>query len=472
MVWGGVTQGSGNAFLTGFMHVFRINRIETARDVLEADMLLRFAVSNFRSLAQEQEMLFTASRLQGGEVDLISASSVPKHKILPATLMYGANAAGKSNFLDAFRRMCRIVTESHKSGDAESKLPYTPFKLDPEAPSKPTVFSVDFVANGQHYGYSFSNTAREIVFEELFQFNDGRASLLFRRDAEEYSFGRKLRGPLNTIKAITRANSLFISAAAQNNHDLLTEVQSYFSRVLFENSINISSQQALFKINMEHKTNIPSQVIEFLSTAGTGVVSYKSVEPDETDEEKAEKSKVRDAIVSALSSALGTDIPPPDPLQEMEVKLGHVCRTGETVFLDLSEESSGTKRLISSLPNIFIALEQGLPVCVDEIDASLHTHVASLILELFSSTQTNPHGAQLIATTHDTNLLRSKCLRRDQIWFAEKSSHGETQIFSLADFKTRPEDNMEKAYLQGRFGAVPSPSARAVARAMVGAGQQ
>ncbi len=435
-------------------------------------MLMRFAVSNFRSLAAEQEMLFTASRLQGGEVDLISAAGVPKHKLLPAALMYGANAAGKSNFLDAFRRMCRIVTESHKSGDSESKLPFSPFKLDVESVTKPTAFEVDFVTNSQHYVYRFSNTSREIVFEELQQFSDGRASLLFRREGEEYNFGRKLKGPLSTIRAITRPNSLFISAAAQNNHALLTEVQSYFSSILFESSINTSSQQALFRINREHKNNIPSQVIEFLSTSGTGIVSYKAVEPDETEEEKATKSKLREAIANAISSTLGTDITPPDPLEEMEVKLGHVSRTGETVFLDLSEESSGTKRLISSLPSIFIALERGLPVCVDEIDASLHTHVASLIIELFSKAETNPYGAQLIATTHDTNLLRSKCLRRDQIWFAEKGPHGDTQIFSLADFKTRPEDNMEKAYLQGRFGAVPSPSARAIARAMVGVEQQ
>jgi AAA15 family ATPase/GTPase len=430
-------------------------------------MLLRFAVSNFRSLSEEQEMLFTASRLQGDGVDLISVPCVPRYKLLPAALMYGANAAGKSNFLEAFRRMCRMVTESHKSGDSESKLPYSPFKLDVDRTTKPTTFSVDFVAKNEQFSYNFAYTSREIIFEELQQFTEGRASLLFRRDGEDYSFGRKLKGPLNTIRAITRPNSLFISAAAQNNHTLLTEVQSYFSSILFESSISTSSQQALFRINMEHKNRIPSQVIEFLSTSGTGIVSYKAVQPEETDEERSTKSKLREAITSAIVSAFGTDFPTPEPLEEMEVKLGHVGRSGETVFLDLSEESSGTKRLISSLPSIFTALERGNPVFVDEIDASLHTHVASLIIELFSHAETNPNGAQLIATTHDTNLLRSKCLRRDQVWFADKGPHGDTQIFSLADFKTRPEDNMEKAYLQGRFGAIPSPSARAIARAML-----
>lgn len=431
-------------------------------------MLLRFSVSNFRSLADEQEILFTASKLQGDGVDLISVPCLPKHKVLPVALMYGANAAGKSNFLDAFRRMCRIVAESHKSGDAESRIPYNPFKLDADKASSPTSFSIDFVVNNQQFTYSFSHTDKEIVSEELNQFSEGRSSLLFLRSGQEFSFGRKLKGPLNVIKSITRANSLFISSAAQNNHTLLTEVQSYFASVHFESSITTSSFQAQFRINTEHKNSIPAQVIEFLSTSGTGIVSYKAVQKERTEEQLAKRHKLRDALTSAFATAFGTDIPPPELSDDvMEVKLGHVGRSGDTVFLDLSEESAGTQRLLSSLPNVFSALERGSPVCVDEIDASLHTHVASLIVELFSNEETNPRGAQLIATTHDTNLLRSRCLRRDQVWFAEKGTFGETQIFSLADFKTRPEDNMEKAYLQGRFGAVPSPSVRAIARSMM-----
>jgi AAA15 family ATPase/GTPase len=104
---------------------------------------------------------------------------------------------------------------------------------------------------------------------------------------------------------------------------------------------------------------------------------------------------------------------------------------------------------------VFQALDEGAPFVIDELDASLHTQACEAVLALFSSPETNPRGAQLIATTHDTNLLRSRMLRRDQIWFTEKDGHGATHLYPLTDIRTRKEDNIEKGYLQGRFGAIP-----------------
>jgi AAA15 family ATPase/GTPase len=439
---------------------------------LEVTMLLRFSASNFRSIAEEQEMLLTASKLSGDGADLISSPALPKYKVLPVALMYGANAAGKSNFLEALLRMCKMVANSHRSGSADSELIYRPFKLDLEMSRLPTKFSTDFIVDESHFVYEFAFTKKEIVEEELTQISEGRASLLFRRNGELFVFGRKLKGPLNVIRTLTRPNSLFLSAAAQNNHLLLTKIYSYFSNIAFESSLTPESSQAQLRINKELKNNIPSQVIDFLSGAGTGIISYKTMQPDQTEEELSQKIKLREAIFNAMASAFGTEaLPVPSMDDELEVKLGHLNRSGETVYFDLSEESAGTKRLLSSLPSIFNALDKGIPICVDEIDASLHTHIAMLIVALFSSKETNPKGAQLLATTHDTNLLRSPSLRRDQIWFAEKSDHGETRIFSLADFKIREGDNMEKAYLQGRFGAIPATSVHRLARSLLVAGQ-
>ena len=93
---------------------------------------------------------------------------------------------------------------------------------------------------------------------------------------------------------------------------------------------------------------------------------------------------------------------------------------------------------------------------IDELDSSLHTHACEAVLKLFCTRKINQNGAQLVVTTHDTHLMKSKVLRRDQLWFTEKGVSGATKLYPLSDIRTRKDDNIEKGYLDGRFGAVPS----------------
>ena len=137
-----------------------------------------------------------------------------------------------------------------------------------------------------------------------------------------------------------------------------------------------------------------------------------------------------------------------------EISLGHQA-AADIQFLDIKRESAGTLRLLVLLKPIFEALDNGFLVVIDELDASLHTYLAEQIVALFNSKKTNPKGAQLIATTHDTNLLCADYLRRDQVWFVEKDRNGASTLYPLTDIRTRAADNLEKGYLQGRFGAVP-----------------
>ena len=140
--------------------------------------------------------------------------------------------------------------------------------------------------------------------------------------------------------------------------------------------------------------------------------------------------------------------------------------SGNPVYFDFQQESTGTQRLIVLLRQIYKSLDTGTPIIIDELDASLHSKACEAVVALFVSPKTNPRGAQLIATTHDTNLMRSPLLRRDQIWLTEKSSEGATELFSLSDFPTRATDNLERAYMQGRFGATPfTGSARTLVEA-------
>jgi AAA15 family ATPase/GTPase len=144
-----------------------------------------------------------------------------------------------------------------------------------------------------------------------------------------------------------------------------------------------------------------------------------------------------------------------EPQNPLVAQLGRSNFDGEIEFFDLQDESTVTIRLLSFLGPIFKALDAGTVVIVDEIDTSLHTLACEQIIALFQSPKTNPKGAQLIATTHDTNLLNPDTLRRDQVWFTEKDETGSTRLYPLTDYKPRKAENLERGYLQGRYGGIP-----------------
>ncbi|RMF70164.1 MAG: ATP-binding protein [Alphaproteobacteria bacterium] len=170
----------------------------------------------------------------------------------------------------------------------------------------------------------------------------------------------------------------------------------------------------------------------------------------------SEDIKFRHALITALRSMgeeIGEEVDEPDEFQILQ--FAHHGKGGRKVFFEIEDESDGTLRLLTLLDPVFTALETGGSVIIDELEASLHTEAASAILRLFLSKKTNPHGAQLIATTHNTNLLNTEELRRDMVWFVEKDEEGASHLYPLSDFRTRKEWNIERGYLQGRFGAIP-----------------
>ena len=175
----------------------------------------------------------------------------------------------------------------------------------------------------------------------------------------------------------------------------------------------------------------------------------------ELSEQILEMVKILDSVMEKYSKEeFETDFP--DDYKRVEIELGHIGKDNNKIYFPLERESAGTRRLLIILHQAFQVLDEGSILVIDELDASLHTHACGALLELFSSPRTNPKGAQLIATTHDTNLMRSPCLRRDQVWLTEKDAGGATHLYPLTDIRTRKGDNIELGYLQGRYGAIPS----------------
>ena len=413
-------------------------------------MLLRFGVSNHLSIRDAQELSFTASALKDRRDGLIDSAAAPNGLIVPAAVIYGANASGKTNLLDALATMRMMVLRSHTQGEPGGGVARTPFALDSSAARMSTQFDIDFVVDGvrHHYGFEASDTAFES--EWLYAFPKSHRRTLFERDGEKYHFGRGLGGSNKTIAGLARPNSLYVSAAAQNGHEQLSKVFAYFRAIRGVRDIDVSGAAASTQLADEGPDR---RVIEFLEKVGTGVVGYRRNETELSEEVRS----LRRNLHTAVRRFAKTSSTPEPNLESKEValELAHRGQDGDSVYLNLASESAGTRRLLVVLGLAFRAIDEGVPLYFDELDASLHTQACEAVLKLFCSSETNPKGAQLIATTHNTNLLSSPALRRDQLWFTEKDAGGATRLYPLTDIRMRKGDNFEKGYLQGRYGAVP-----------------
>ena len=411
-------------------------------------MLLRFSVQNHLSMRGPQALSLLASPLKDVEAGLIECPGSPDASVLPAAIIYGSNASGKSNLVAAIRYLYWTVLFSHRRGEPGGGVPRTPFALDPACDKEPSIFDADFVIHGTRYHYGFEGLNNRFSAEWLHAFPNNRRQLLFERNEQDFRFGRALKGRNRVIADLTRPNSLFLSAAAQNDHEQLSGVVGFFRSLRCDTEIAVRGPMASMSLTGH---DMDARVINFLERIGTGVIDYRRLEQEIPEEiqvfERELNAVLQKWAKGELELAEGKK-------RRSIIELAHRGRGGEAIFFDLERESAGTRRLLLLLGHVFRALDTGSVLVVDELDASLHTVACEAILALFSTPDTNPKGAQLIATTHDTNLLGSPLLRRDQVWFAEKDFEGATHLYPLTDIRTRKGDNIERGYLQGRYGAI------------------
>lgn len=406
-------------------------------------MLLRFSASNFRSLRTEQELSLVAASLKGSEDAITTVDG--DLGVLRCAAIYGANASGKTNVLKALAYMARAVENSQREWKPDEKTRRDPFKLDQDEPSR---FEVDFIFEGTRYQYGFVVDSTRFTDEWLYAFPGNRRQHWFTRKNQDFSFGKNLPGAKGTIKNLTRTNSLFLSAAAQNNQEGLLPVYRWFAERLnfftgTRSGLIHSTAEFLLK-----ESKLKDRMLRLLSVADFAVCDF-SVEQKEIPERLKQ-------IFEAMKKVPPTqpDLPLPDTLPEVYLK-HRAKHNGKDFLLPMDEESAGTQAYFGLLGPIIDTLNLGAVVLVDEIDASLHPLLCLQIVRLFNSSSTNPRGAQLIFNTHDTTLLRESGFRRDQLWFTEKDEMGATHLYPLTDFKPKANENLERGYLQGRYGAIP-----------------
>lgn len=413
-------------------------------------MLLRFGVENHRSIRDRQEISLARSALAGPEHATMPAHGTTRG-VLPVLAVYGANASGKSNVLWALERMIGHVVDSHVSLPPTAPMPHDPFRLDDTHRDAPSRFDIDVVVDGVHYHYGFALTAAGVDEEWLYAWPERHKQLWFHRqgpDRADWHFGPALTGQRARIAELTRDNSLFLSAAAQNNHPKLLPLYQYFqSRYAFAaetpDAPVLRSRSPLFE-----QSALP-RVLALLRAADVGVVDAQIV--DRRDAVEAFLANLRSGGRTSLAELFEHDLA--DAGSPHELVLGHAGAGGAVHWLPSRDESAGTVALLNHLHHVLPALDTGGVLAIDELDRALHSELARALVGWFTDPTTNPHGAQLLFTTHDQALL--DVLRRDEILVVDKDAEGATRLTPMSDFKTRSRDNVRVAYAEGRYGGVP-----------------
>jgi hypothetical protein len=433
-------------------------------NIEEIQMIIEFSVGNYSSFKDPFTLSLVAARSiksRNGALDVDNLIPIDAHlSLLASTVVYGPNAGGKSNLVKAAAFMCNYVQTSFLELPAGALINVQPFRLSTQTEGKPSTFEMVFLIEGRQFRYGFSVNSQKVEREWLFVVPKTKEIALFEREgqtivpnpsnpnAREFRAIFSLLGRINPQEPL-RSNALFLSIAAQNNGSIARQVMDWFTNMRFMSGLDDLSYRG-FTIQQFKDVEQQARIVDLVHRLDVGVESIEMV-PINRDE--------------ALKNT-------PGPLRELFERMGNSesfgFRSQHRVYDDqgkpiqsigfdlLRDESDGTQKLFFMAGPILDALANGRVLWVDEMEARLHPNLTGALVGLFNSRASNPKGAQLIFTTHDTNLLDLRKLRRDQIWFIDKDKTAASRLYSLAEFKIRNDDSsLEDDYIHGVYGATP-----------------
>ncbi len=449
-------------------------------------MLIQFTVENYLSFKDKTVFSMLAGSDESHPAHLIREATGKKKNIVRASALYGANASGKSNLVKAMKFAQNLILNGSKQND---RIGVSPFKLVKQI-DPVSRFQFIFAHDGIEYSYGFALNSTRIEEEFLYATINTKETKYFERITNgegdtEVEFGASLtRGGKDRKNFLhykakdTRQNQLFLTNVFEGNVKEapfeLTPAIEWFRRVLL--IIDAESVYVMLGIALHKSENLREFASSYLSNAGSGIVGVTTIEEIidtrqlfQEDEPEAIKlmfqssAKLRegkdaeeefitlqrsDGKQWTLGKNKAGQIYVPALILQHEDENEEIQHTFES-----DEESDGTQRLVNLLPILFDIHEgRERVVVIDELDVRLHPHLSKMIVKTAMQCQSK---SQLIFTTHDTHLLDLDLLRRDEIWFVEKQKGGNSSLYSLAEFKIRPDLQVEKGYLNGRFGAIP-----------------
>lgn len=417
-------------------------------------MLIEFTVGNFLSFRDKKTFSLNATAIKEyAESNVIHAG---RHTLLRSGVIYGSNSSGKSNLVKAMSIMRWLVSKSfERSSSAE--LEVTPFLLQVENEDQPSFFEVIFLVGEVKYRYGFEVTNEIVKAEWLFESRKNAERPLFLRENDGIEVMKAFPEGRN-LEQRTRDNALFLTVVDQFNGFVAKEVMGWFSSFATISGLSHESYTGVTYSLLE-KDATKQLLQDFYNTTDLGFDQVK------LDKKEFDMSRLPTDMPESIMQEISTKLQGKMMVNARTLHKKYDAEkniVGSVEFEMDTQESSGTNKVFNISGPVFDVLNDGGVLVIDELDASLHPLLTLAITRLFNSNEHNPNNAQLIFTTHDTNLLSYGNYRRDQIYFVEKDQYGGSDLYSLVEYKEetgvkaiRKDRSFEKDYIQGRYGAIP-----------------
>ena len=399
-------------------------------------MLIRFSFKNFKSFKNENCLDMEATSLKEHEYNVAKTEN---GEYLKVSAIYGANASGKTNVLQAFDYMKKrilVSDDSKKNSPIDEENVYS-FMIN----NDPIALEVEILAkNNKIYKYGFEVLKDKIISEWLFEKRVNKFYAIFERENNNVSMKPNKISELVNIDERTLFLNIY-SKIDRNNEDF-NNVYDWFVNSMYLDLGNPNFERFInnrVSLKILSDENYKKELLKFIKTFDSGIEGIKTT-PDS---------------IEAVKSNNGI----------IDIEVLHRGENGELKALPFYLESNGTRKMFHLFDFFMDALKNGMVLFVDELDAKLHPLLTRYIINLFHNSQTNIGNGQLIYSTHDTVNLNKETFRRDEIWFAEKDKDGISEIYALSDYileddknagkKVRNDATYNKDYLTGRYGAIP-----------------
>ena len=424
-------------------------------------MLVEFRFKNYRSFRDEAVLSMEAVGLSSFKSSLIEYNNM---KLLPGVAIYGKNGGGKSNVIRAFWLGVQFIRNAQRMQHERAAVPVIPFALNDYSVNEPTRFEFDYIVDGVKYWYSFAATREKIIKESLFHAPKGQKAQVFVREGQTFTFTED-KAKRKLISETVAENQLFFSVACTMNDSICINAMKWFREDIFFSRDYTDIPRQLLEYYDD--SNMLKAISDYAKTADFGIEEMQfEVENEEMGDNLEFPDDVPDGVKAALTSFIqilsetSNNSEGKLKMSRVKAKAKHngINANGDVKLynLELEDESDGTRKFMSIAPAIESALSRGGILLVDELERELHPILVNYIVAKFQSRRSNPYGAQIIFTTHNTELMNLEFMRKDQIYFADKNrTDGSSELYSVTEFNTKTAENIRKGYLVGKYGATP-----------------
>ena len=395
-------------------------------------MLCQFTVKNFKSIRDEMTFDMKAAAISEHEDRVIKDRDGELY--LPVSAIYGPNGGGKSNVLEALHILAAKVLRPLYATDDNNDRPFQmrkiliePFAFGEKEKEAPTEFELFFRTKTAEYRYILTVKKDIVLYERLdsVKFDTGRRSALFERSSE----GIELKGAFARLKISDELSEtltlLSYLGITHKKNEVVNDILNWFEYGI--DFLNYGNPIQELGMAIAISEDVKTLFLEMIQEMDLDIANFRVEEKEN---------------------------------ERIEVYTMHIVDDYE-FELNLSEESSGTKKLFGLLPFIANSLVSGTTLVIDELDAKIHPVLLRHIIMMFNNMKINQHGAQLIFTSHDLSTMNSEVFRRDEIWFVAKGNRQNSKLYSLVEFKNekgesvRKDAKFDKQYLEGKYGADP-----------------